>query len=835
MAFLKKNQQDIYEALVADLRKRMPELTDFESGSVIRSMLETIAFEQAVFYEQLDYVYNAPFVNTATGLNLEKVVAILDVTRNEPDFALGKVVFWKEEKFTEDIIIPIGTQIITKDNPDQTPVRKSYFTIEEGVISGAQTSVEVKVQADTRGREMEAGKDELVILPRPVKGIVKVTNEDPIKFAGRNRETDEELRLRAKKALLAAGRASETSIEQALLAMPNILDVKVKENGPGAIKVYVDGLQESNSKALSEKLNEVRAAGIYAQLAPADIRNVTAVFKITPHDDVIAAEIPDLEANVAKAVSDFTLSGKMGMPFSIAQMTSAILGVKGVKDIERFEIIFAPAEPVEVNTDGIQNPEKEPVKELAGYKKDGTPVYKIPADTRNIVFSDVGRFTPQSLRIAAGQKKLPMQFQVKLIYPNAQSALAINTKIRDVIKSNVIAGSDLVPADLNISQDIITKYLALVTAYYQKLSEELLTQINGIRVDPLGDKVAKLLSWLKNEKHPELSDPDALSAISYFSSDEAAFRQKVFELITADDPKMNAIVKAVIKDLITAFAEQKLQNFSDTSVAADFLSDVTMDLKQQLVVLKKDLTELNQKIANLQMIIISGKLTESELTAKKTELAGYQKTVVDKQVLQDNILNKLSSLTDILRSLLNKWSSLVKSKLLDLTQDSQLNKFVNSISKISDFDLSLRLRSFTFENVEYFRTPVPVSFIEKPVFDFLWVYSKDLRIAGTLKLTLPLTLNAIVKNTVFSNVRSAINLVLFNQLPEQDIQISHLIDAAMKQEHVIAAVFEKGSPGLVEDQYETLQLIPDRVTDKVVIVKPSERVLLSDKFFKITD
>ena len=83
MAYLKKNQQDIYENMVADLRSRLPEVTDFQQGSVIRSLIETLAFEQATFYQQLDHIYNASFVNTASGPNLEKVVAILDVYRNE--------------------------------------------------------------------------------------------------------------------------------------------------------------------------------------------------------------------------------------------------------------------------------------------------------------------------------------------------------------------------------------------------------------------------------------------------------------------------------------------------------------------------------------------------------------------------------------------------------------------------------------------------------------------------------------------------------------------------------------------------------------------------------
>src|SRR5262249_43153409 len=136
--------------------------------------------------------------------------------------------------------------------------------------------VDVRIQAEERGKKMVGDPETVVVMPRPVPGIKSVTNKKPIRFLGRDRETDVELRQRAKQALLASGRASVTSIENALLSVSGVREVRVKEDFPtdenpqggalGKIDVYVDGLTTQNAPMLRERLDQVRAAGVYVVL-----------------------------------------------------------------------------------------------------------------------------------------------------------------------------------------------------------------------------------------------------------------------------------------------------------------------------------------------------------------------------------------------------------------------------------------------------------------------------------------------------------------------------------------------------------------------------------------
>lgn len=344
MTIHKKQFNDIYASMVADSRQRLPRLSDFEEGSVIRSLFESFAYELAVLYEQLDLVYQAGFIDTAEGAQLDRVVAILGIKRNEPDFATGSVTFQRDST-SEETLIPIGTLITTKEDPKQTPSKKAYITTEEGRIAPGMATVEVHVRAEERGKHMTTAEQTVIVMPRPLPGIKSVINPKAIGFRGRERETDQELRERAKQTLLASGRASSLSIENALLSLPEVREVRIHEDfhnnpegRPGSIEVFVDGMNEHNERQLRQRLDEVRAAGIYVILKPAAPINVDAVIHIAANDQIAKAEKSLLETQVREAVEAYFGRLGMGQPLLFSQLTSEILQVKGVNDLINLEL-----------------------------------------------------------------------------------------------------------------------------------------------------------------------------------------------------------------------------------------------------------------------------------------------------------------------------------------------------------------------------------------------------------------------------------------------------------------------------------------------------------------
>ena len=115
MAFEPKKYNDIYE----EMRERVSGiLTDFEVGSVARTMFESFAYELGTMYQKMNLVYLSGFVDTAGGSHLDNVVAVLGIQRSLPDFAVGKVVFTRD-KGNLEITIPVGTLVATEEKSEQ--------------------------------------------------------------------------------------------------------------------------------------------------------------------------------------------------------------------------------------------------------------------------------------------------------------------------------------------------------------------------------------------------------------------------------------------------------------------------------------------------------------------------------------------------------------------------------------------------------------------------------------------------------------------------------------------------------------------------------------------
>lgn len=223
MVFEPKKFTDVF----SDMRERTSVITDFEVGSVVRTLYESFSYEIALLYEKMQLVYLSAYVDTAEGYQLDKVVAVLGVKRGLPDFAEGEVTYLRDVG-NQDITIPLGTLVATVDTPESPKL--VYQTSEEVVFPKDQTAIAIKIQAVNRGEEQVTPAETLVVLPRPVAGIKSVSNLEATRFTGKRRETDEQLRERAKNALISSGKATVLSIENALLSLPGVKDVKVREN-----------------------------------------------------------------------------------------------------------------------------------------------------------------------------------------------------------------------------------------------------------------------------------------------------------------------------------------------------------------------------------------------------------------------------------------------------------------------------------------------------------------------------------------------------------------------------------------------------------------------------
>jgi hypothetical protein len=277
-------------------------LTDLNVGSVARTLLEAVSRELALLYAQLNLVYDSAFLETATGASLDRVVALLGYQRFRAGRPTGAVTFARRAGAIGSITIPAGTPIT--DSADKI----RYETIETRAMLAGEATAQIAVRGSTDLTPV-VETAVLTVVQRAIAGLDTVTNERPTTRASDD-ETDEQLRARARDALLASNKGTVSAIEHGLLQLPEVRSVKLVEmpNGvPGEIQLSIDLAQPASGgglpRAVLDRIEELRPAGIRVVRDSANSIALTAKLQLTLAGSSMApADIAQIHKNAQSAL-----------------------------------------------------------------------------------------------------------------------------------------------------------------------------------------------------------------------------------------------------------------------------------------------------------------------------------------------------------------------------------------------------------------------------------------------------------------------------------------------------------------------------------------------------
>lgn len=193
MAFQIKDFASIAASMVNWIRATTTRITDFNVGSVSRTMLEAPAIEIEELYLQMM-------------IGLREAIPVSVYNTFEFDIlpaaaASGAVRFSVGSAAAAQIPVPIGTAV------RQPGKATSYVTQVDAVIDIGDTYVDVIVACDTAGTAGNTGADTLTEMVVSVPGVDAVTNPAPL-VNGRDVETDEERRTRFREYVRALARGT---------------------------------------------------------------------------------------------------------------------------------------------------------------------------------------------------------------------------------------------------------------------------------------------------------------------------------------------------------------------------------------------------------------------------------------------------------------------------------------------------------------------------------------------------------------------------------------------------------------------------------------------------
>ncbi|MBN1480105.1 hypothetical protein EH223_19285 [candidate division KSB1 bacterium] len=403
-------------------RERPAGLTDFNPGSVVGTLIRAVSREMKLIYEQMDQAYRRAFIDQATGVALDNVVALLGIERNPDIHAIGHVTFYRKKASTTSVLIEEKTRVtdesdrsfVTTEAGEIEPVRIEFDYQLDGLINVKNKIAELEgiwlrsgdpendTPFDIKDTETDYpyGEDERTITladdvrpteelqirykPKSVTvaikaekvgpegnvnaGTIVIMPTPPIGIdgvvneeptsEGKSAEPDDQLRERAKHALERSGNATINAIKYAVLDVDGVEGVEVVDFNSGE----------------NIPLGEVRV-----RFSGGDAEQVAKVVDLTRAAGVMARlevintvfilgtfyVIPDL--TVPAAASQEFLTGitealdalTIGQPLSVRRLNAMVFNIAGLADVAEAQLQFKKKD-LENPDDFIVGPVSDP-------------------------------------------------------------------------------------------------------------------------------------------------------------------------------------------------------------------------------------------------------------------------------------------------------------------------------------------------------------------------------------------------------------------------------------------------------------------------------------------
>lgn len=214
--FRAKRYVDVLDSMQGRARELFGEDVNLGNSSPLGIFLKVLAWPIGNLWGVAEAVYNAAFVDTAEGGDLDKIGMFIGISRRQALAAAGEVTF----SGSDGTLIPGGTLVETTGGVE-------FFTEDDvEVVSGEAT---VEVEAAAPGQEGNVPGGTITVVTNPMAGVTGVTNADPT-TGGLDRETDDEFRDRYARSVARPGSSTAASMEATLLDVDGVIDAYVRVN-----------------------------------------------------------------------------------------------------------------------------------------------------------------------------------------------------------------------------------------------------------------------------------------------------------------------------------------------------------------------------------------------------------------------------------------------------------------------------------------------------------------------------------------------------------------------------------------------------------------------------
>lgn len=342
-----KDFASIAASMINFMRATQTQITDFNVGSVARTLVEAPAIEMDELYQQM-------FIGLREAIPVS-VYNAFGFGALPAEAAGGLVSFSSVVPAVANVLIPAGTSV-------RAPSGKYiYSSLVDATLAAGQTQVSVMMYCTSIGSITNALANTLTELVSTVSGIDLVTNLTAF-TTGRDAETDLERKLRFQGYIASLPRGTSSAVaygaKQAVLLDANgqviedVHFVKIIEpymtdvlqpiglalcyihgaNGVASSQLVIEAQKQVDGYRLADgtPVPGWKAAGVVVTVIAASevLANVAAVVTVSPYSDPIA-----VRSAASNAVSTYLRNLDIGASISQSEIIASLMSIAGVMKV----------------------------------------------------------------------------------------------------------------------------------------------------------------------------------------------------------------------------------------------------------------------------------------------------------------------------------------------------------------------------------------------------------------------------------------------------------------------------------------------------------------------
>lgn len=330
MAKIRK-YDEIMQSAKANMIAKQDKVTDFNEGSIIHTILDTVARIAERAYVAIRQGYN-------------ELLALLPYSpfkfeRKKGLYASGTVVFSRANPLSTQTVIPKGTVV--------SGGGLIFTTTEAGIIAANETDSDaIEVIAENAGTSYNVAAGTISAIDSVVPAdVVSVKNEYAL-TGGTNEETDAEYQERFKVHINGLSGTNSYAIQDAALSVNAVRSVSIQNHKPPLkniynISVYID---DGSGGATEETIEAVRLAieGDDTKENPGHLAPGVNLRVLTPTAipvniemtcRIYAMDNTEAKEGIEKVVAGYVNGLTIGVPVIISEIITKVMALNYVKDV----------------------------------------------------------------------------------------------------------------------------------------------------------------------------------------------------------------------------------------------------------------------------------------------------------------------------------------------------------------------------------------------------------------------------------------------------------------------------------------------------------------------